>query len=791
MITKIVLKNWRTHLDNEIDFSEGTNCFIGHMGSGKTSIIDALCFGLFGTFLQIQQRKLKLEDIVMKKPEAKDKAQVTVFFDIGDDNEWSVKRTIESGRSTAELRKNGDLVEGPQPTKVNAEIESILKMNYDLFSRAVYSEQNQLDMFLTIPKGQRMKKIDELLAIDKFEKARANTKSLVNRCLMVINEKEKFIQNLENDDNLKKLGSIKNELAQLKEKDGKIGQQMDVIIRKKSDITKDITNLKEQQKKLQNIEEDNKKFTALIELLEADLEKIKTDLVEYAEKTDEELEDDIRKEGEEIIILNNSLSEEKNNFDELIKNFAEDNANINLLEKEKIPALEKMVEELGEINESIKRNPIKKLKKTLEKSREYLETNQLSLQKSIAQISELESSLVELDSVEGSCPICDSKLTKEKKAKLVAKKKKTIKTLKAQIEKQEKMIGEIKAELPGLENKIKAVEKLEYKFEQIKDSEKELKDLQKQLEKLKEKIGVFENQKRMFEKNINLIEEKLNSVKERQTQMKQVLSKKTEANEKIEKIEDYKRRLVVLESEKSELASFSPVILEKVEADYREVISLESEMQANARNLKQLIDDKNILLTEIEKKKKMLEDYVAETGKIADISEQLKILETALQVTQEQLRKDFVEAVNEAMQSIWPELYPYRDIYNIRLGIEGGDYILQLQDSTGWLSADGIVSGGERSLACLALRIAFSLVLAPQLRMLVLDEPTANLDTQAVEMLADVLRERITRLVEQCFLVTHDDKLKEAVSGFCYEFNRDKSKDGVTEVTLVSSPLQI
>jgi len=45
-------------------------------------------------------------------------------------------------------------------------------------------------------------------------------------------------------------------------------------------------------------------------------------------------------------------------------------------------------------------------------------------------------------------------------------------------------------------------------------------------------------------------------------------------------------------------------------------------------------------------------------------------------------------------------------------------------------------------------------------------------------------------LVEQCFLVTHDDKLKEAVSGYCYEFSRDKSKDGVTNVALVSSPSQ-
>src|SRR5207245_7759221 len=47
----------------------------------------------------------------------------------------------------------------------------------------IYSEQNGIDYFLTIPKGQRMKKIDELLTIDKFEKARANSVSMTNKMI--------------------------------------------------------------------------------------------------------------------------------------------------------------------------------------------------------------------------------------------------------------------------------------------------------------------------------------------------------------------------------------------------------------------------------------------------------------------------------------------------------------------------------------------------------------------------------------------------------------------------------
>ena len=138
------------------------------------------------------------------------------------------------------------------------------------------------------------------------------------------------------------------------------------------------------------------------------------------------------------------------------------------------------------------------------------------------------------------------------------------------------------------------------------------------------------------------------------------------------------------------------------------------------------------------------------------------------------------------MQSVWEDLYPYKDIYGVRLGIEEGDYILQLQDRTGWIPADGVVSGGERTIACLALRIAFALVLAPQLRWIVLDEPTHNLDGRAVEDLGNVLRDKVTNLVDQVFLITHDPSLETAVSGYLYKIERDKEKDGPSNVVYVS-----
>ena len=43
-----------------------------------------------------------------------------------------------------------------------------------------------------------------------------------------------------------------------------------------------------------------------------------------------------------------------------------------------------------------------------------------------------------------------------------------------------------------------------------------------------------------------------------------------------------------------------------------------------------------------------------------------------------------------------------------------------------------MASGGERSIACLAMRIAMAMVIVPNLRWLILDEPTHNIDEQGI-----------------------------------------------------------
>jgi exonuclease SbcC len=603
-----------------------------------------------------------------------------------------------------------------------------------------------------------------------------------------MSDKEDLLKNLEVDESLKKIEIIKREFVEIKEKEETLNRQLEDVVKRKIGTARDLMILKDQQKKMQTIEEDTKKYTALMELTETDLEKLKTDLVDFAEKTTDELNDESNRINQDVERLNFSIEDEKTNLDKLKEEYAEDNAKIKLIEEEKLTRIKQEAEELEDISEKLKKNPLKKIESELKVKQKDLEKTQLNTQKALAKISELEDSVHELSLAGSVCPVCNSKLTENKKSSLLSKNKKMLEELNKSTETYKKSTEKLRDEISKLDIKLRETQRLEERFEQIKDSNKQLKALTNELKNLNDKVKVFISQKKMFEKNLEILENNLNGLKKRREGIKQVISKKEEANIKLDRLKEYGQKLSQLSIEREMLSSFSLSVLEKIEQDYQNVIVLEKELQTRLSSQDDIVKEKQKLLNEIENKKKVLENYRIEIKRLEAISEQLQLLENSLESTQEQLRKDFVTAVNEAMQSIWPELYPYKDIYSIKLGIEEGDYVLQLQDSTGWVTADGIVSGGERSIACLALRIALSLVLAPNIDMLVLDEPTANLDSRTVEVLANVLRDRITNFVEQVFLITHDSSLENAVSGYLYRLEREKERDGFTKVSLITGP---
>ncbi len=741
MIKEIELENFRSHKKTKLSFTEGNNILVGISGSGKSSVLDAICFALYGNIPKIQKRKLKLSQLIMDKPVKEESAKIKLSFELNNDN-YEIKREIYLDKpSNAELRENGKLIAVNQ-SQVTEAVVQILKIDYDLFSKVIYAEQNQIDYFLTIPPGNRMSNIDELLKLSKFELARAKTISLSNKFKNLKNAKEEAIINFEGQGLKEKKQELEEYLDKLSKEnillEGEI-KKMNTISNKKEELLPELEKKKtEIDGKIKKVIEIKTRISVFqIEVEEVPLGDIRETEKELRKKT-LELENLEKKELErerKIAGISSKINELKKKAEE--KREAE--SFLSGFNKAKFELLEKETQE-------IKENLInKKLRKE-----------------------ELDNAILSLKESKEKCPTCDRELEEEKRLELIIKKEKESNLLNKEIlELNKKLLN--KEEEIKIENKnIEKISFFEKRIEQIKNVEIELISLKKELEELEQKKTDLSGLKEKVQKLKTLLE-KLKSTEIKKQKLKKFEQEQVKLELEIKGISfdefEFEKLKKEVEETKRNLLTF------ELDLKYKEEIKIEKE-----KNLEQIKKDFEFL----EKSKKdinFLNYAIITLTNFAD---------TLIDV-QEVLRQEFVKTLNEVMNEIWNYIYPYEDYLGIRFKIEDRDYLLQLCDlKNKWVNVEGFSSGGERAIASLVMRIALSIVLAPNLKLLVLDEPTHNLDSNTIENLTEILRTKIIDLLEQTFIVTHDERLVQAGTGGIYEFRRELSKKEPTKVRELS-----
>jgi DNA repair exonuclease SbcCD ATPase subunit len=137
------------------------------------------------------------------------------------------------------------------------------------------------------------------------------------------------------------------------------------------------------------------------------------------------------------------------------------------------------------------------------------------------------------------------------------------------------------------------------------------------------------------------------------------------------------------------------------------------------------------------------------------------------------------------MNEVWGIFYPYRNYPAIRLEVTEKDYMFEVNDGSAWKGLESMASGGERASAALTLRVALAMVLTPKLGWLILDEPTHNLDTDAIEMLSSALQTKVPQVVNQTFVITHEEGLMGSEFASSYRLSRDKEHNGETKVETI------
>ena len=81
------------------------------------------------------------------------------------------------------------------------------------------------------------------------------------------------------------------------------------------------------------------------------------------------------------------------------------------------------------------------------------------------------------------------------------------------------------------------------------------------------------------------------------------------------------------------------------------------------------------------------------------------------------------------------------------------------------------------------MRIAFAMVLVPNLKWLILDEPTHNIDRRGIGKLVEAFNETLPKIVDQVFIITHEEEMKQISGGRVFVLGRDKANNEATNVS--------
>lgn len=760
MIKSIRLLNWRSHSDTSLQFRKGTNLLVGMMGAGKSSVLEAISFAFFGTFPALERRKLKLDDIVRL-----DEAVARVVLEFTwEGADYRIERTIERSRkganSGAELYKGGAMIERG-PAAVTAAARRITGVDYDLFTRAIYSEQNNIDYFLALAAGRRKEEMDNLLGLDRFEQARASLTTVIGRLAARRGATEERFS--------------RERLAVL-EKDEKAHSEKAAGL--EAGLKRASSGLEAQKAAMEPLVrslEDMKRRKELSEALEKEagrlsgtMDSLKAEAGELDEQAHEEAKQKLAALLDERAALagaakssdekNSRLSREAGTTDARLRACGEAAARHEALGKE--------LAALGPVP------ALQSAQKEVEGRLLSYDSEVKSLEREAAEMAGL---LARLKPGVSECPLCASRITDVSHIK--AERNAAIAARKARAAELGNLHGAAKKENDSLLAKVRKAGLLSEQLSHLAAEAAGAEQARAAKAALDRELASLQSERQAVAKRSDALTAAIEPLRVKVSGQEALLRRRKELELAGHRLSEISGKLKALQFNAAEFESLrcsleeGRLSLERLAAEKR---SLETERRMS-------IDMLNMLRAELG----TIRSLEKEAAGLAKLEEELAIYKNAVVETQVSLRASLIDAINTAMNEIWPMFYPYGNYPAIRLEVSDKDYLFEVSDGGAWKGLESMASGGERASAALTLRVALAMVLTPKLGWLILDEPTHNLDTDAIEMLSSALQVKVPQVVNQTFVITHEEGLMGSDFASSYRLSRDKEHNGDTKVETI------
>ncbi len=445
IIEKIKLHNIRSYLDETIVLPRGKLLLSGDIGSGKSSVLLAIEFALFGL-----QRGIIDGPSLLRN--GKKEGFVELEFSVGK-HKIIIKRNLKRVKnsvvqSSATLCMNGKKKE-LTATELKSFIlkilnypPSLLKKKNLIYRYTVYTPQEEMKKIMLEDSDARLDILRKVFDVDKYKRILSNSEIFVNKLKETKKEKE--------------------------------GQLIDLPF-KKEQLNKKIILKKEMIKK-------NDTIKPLLQKLQRELGDLKNKAKEEQKKV-------------------NILNKSKMKIIEIETEIKEKNSKLEELEEE-----EKQIDNaIISLKAELKQQPVKDLEKIKVENETLLKNgrdNEKILERQITMLTLKKEKLIE-DSKKISqlkfCPVCKQKVTQDHRDHIIEE-------INRELEKIEK---ELKMKEPALKELREEIKKIEFKLKKIIEEEKQILALKINLKNIQEKearkLKIYNTKKEIREK-INELE---------------------------------------------------------------------------------------------------------------------------------------------------------------------------------------------------------------------------------------------------------------------------------------------
>jgi exonuclease SbcC len=171
-IDAVVLENIRSHTKTTVLFTHGFNCIVGGVGCGKSSVLYAVDFALFGDAVS------RSFDYLMR--EGADWSRVTLQFTHQGNTYKLVRGLKRKGKSILQdneqlkLYQDETLLASMKNDAIAEQLKAITGLDKELYREIVWFRQEHLKELLDAKPRDRQTRLDKLFGLADYEVAWSN-----------------------------------------------------------------------------------------------------------------------------------------------------------------------------------------------------------------------------------------------------------------------------------------------------------------------------------------------------------------------------------------------------------------------------------------------------------------------------------------------------------------------------------------------------------------------------------------------------------------------------------------